>query len=372
MSLFLGRGPVAEVYAVEGTALKVFPGRFDRRTLASVERMRVKLAGTPALPIDSVEVVKDRHALRMELCGDSLESRVRRDGPLPSEEVARLCVVLSRALAAAHRAGVCHGGVSPTNVLFRATGEPVLADFGVAQRQAFRRHPLHGIEWVSPETLRTGVVDERTDMYGLGAVLHFALTGESPHPSRIGELPNERVLRVLGDPVPAISRPDVPIGLATVIGRLLAPDPAKRSAPWTTDEPGSPSGQRVWHWRVALAVMLAAVLAVVFWPRATREPAPAADKPPPAAVQPVLVLDEPTDLGGEVRLTWTTTDDRLFFGVIYWAEGEPSEKLLANYNRTTTVPVEPGRKYCFMVRGTDGDRLVESQSRAVRGADCQK
>jgi hypothetical protein len=42
------------------------------------------------------------------------------------------------------------------------------------------------------------------------------------------------------------------------------------------------------------------------------------------------------------------------------------------YNRTMKVSVEAGRKYCFMVRGTDGDRLVESQSRAVRGADCQK
>jgi eukaryotic-like serine/threonine-protein kinase len=386
MSLFLGRGPVAEVYAVEGSAMKVFPGRFDRRTLAAIERDRAKLAGLPVLPVHGVEVVRDRHALRMELCGDSLASLVQREGPRPSAEVAALCQVLCRGLAAAHRVGVLHGGVSPANVLFRATGEPVLADFGVAQRQAFRRDPLYGIEWVAPETLRTGVVDKRTDLYGLGAVLHFALTGESPHPSRIGELPDERVLRVLGDSVPAISRPDVPIGLSTVIGRMLAPDPARRSAPWTEEqsEPGPSSGQRAWLWRLALAVMLVAVLAVVFWPRGTRESESATDVPPSAAVpppsarppssaaSPVLELDEPTDLGGEVTLTWTTTDDRLYFGVVVWAEGEASRTFLAEYNRTKTVPVEPGRKYCFMVRGTDGGRTVESQSRAVRGADCQK
>jgi hypothetical protein len=169
---------------------------------------------------------------------------------------------------------------------------------------------------------------------------------------------------------------------------MLAPDPAKRSAPWTEDEsePGSASGQRVWLLRLALAVMLVAVLAVVFWPRGgTREPAavpdlpsstavpPSSAGPPPSSAAPsVLELDEPTDLGAEVKLTWTTTDDRLFFGVVVWVEGEASRTVVAEYNRTKTVPVEPGRKYCFMVRGTDGDRTVESQSRAVRGADCQK
>ena len=68
MSLLVGRGPVAEVYAVEGTAVKLFPGKFDRRTLAAIERDRTKLATAPILPVDGVEVVRDRHALRMELC----------------------------------------------------------------------------------------------------------------------------------------------------------------------------------------------------------------------------------------------------------------------------------------------------------------
>lgn len=375
MSQLVGRGPVAEVHAVDGKAVKLFPGRFDRRTLAAIERERTKLAKVPVLPVDGVEAIRGRHALRMELCAGSLASRVGRYGPLPPAEVAALCEILSRALAGAHRAGVCHGGVSPTNVLFRATGEPVLADFGVTQRQAFRRDPLHGIEWVAPETLRTGVVDERTDMYGLGAVLHFALTGESPHPTRIGELTSERILRVLGDPVPAVSRPDVPIGLSTTIGRLLAPDPAKRSAPWTADvpEPRTRSERRVWHWNAVLAVVLAAVLAVVLWPRSTAAPdrPPAMPTPPLSVETPVLELDEPVDLGDKVQLTWTATKDRMFFAVVFWAEGEPREYDSANYDLTKTVPVRPDRKYCFMVRGTASDSVVESQPRGIRGADCQ-
>jgi hypothetical protein len=371
----VGRGPVAEVYAVAGNALKVFPGKFDRRTLAAVERDRAKLAklSAPILPVESVDVVDGRHALRMELCVDSLASRVQRDGPLSPDEVAALGVALSRALTAAHGVGVLHGGVRPLNVLFRATGEPVLADFGVEARQAFRQDPLYGIEWVSPETLRTGVADSRTDLYGLGAILHFALTGESPHPSRIGEMTGERILRVLSDPVPATSRPDVPIGLSTAIGRLLAPDPAKRSVLLTAGVSAERPPRRsfAWWYAVAAVVMVAVLAGVVFWPRAQHQPPPAAAATA-ATPPPVVDLAEPTDLGDQVSLTWTTNDDRLYFGVVIWIEGQKSRTALAERNRTIKVPVERGARYCFLIRGTNAEQTVESEPRAVRGAVCQR
>jgi serine/threonine protein kinase len=373
MNQLLGRGPVAEVYAVAGTAVKVFPGRFDRRTLAAIARERAKLARVtaPVLPVDAVEVVDGKHVLRMALCAESLAGRVEREGPLPAGEVAALCETLSRALAAAHRLGVLHGGVSPANVLYRPGGDAVLADFGLAQRLAFRRDPLHVMEWLSPEKLRTAADDVRTDWYGLGAVLHFALTGESPQPSRIGESTGERILRMLDEPVRAISRPDVPIGLATTIARLLAPDPARRSAPWAHEGPVTPSrtGRRGWRLVPAAAVVvLVAALAVVFWPRPEQTPPSPAAPPPP----PVIELADPDDLGAEVSLSWTATDDRLFFAVVFWAEGEPRRTELARRDHAMTVPVEPDRGYCFLVRGTNADQIVESRVRAVRGAVCDR
>ncbi|GAB2975110.1 protein kinase domain-containing protein [Saccharothrix stipae] len=379
MSRLLGTGPVAEVYAADGMALKVFPGRFDRRTLATIERERAKLAelSAPVLPLDGVELVDgSKHALRMELCADSLADRVRREGPLSSDEVGALSESLSRALAAAHAVGVLHGGITPANVLFRWNGEAVLADFGVAQRQQFRRDPLAGIEWVSPETLRTGVVEAATDVYGLGAVLHFALTGRSPHPSRIGELTGERILRVLGDPVPAVSRPDVPVALSTAIGRMLAPDPARRPATAAADVPRAPGRPVRRGWYAALVVIPAAVLAVVLWPRATPEP-PATDPLPPVTdtAAPVVELDEPTDLGDQASLSWSSTDDRLYFAVSYWAEGEPSQTKIVEFSHAATVTIDPdpSRKYCFLVRGTRGeDQIYESQTEGLRGAVCHR
>lgn len=400
--ILLGRGPVAEVFATpvsstgvsstagsadEGKAIKVFPGRFDRRTLAAVEREQAKLGklSAPILPVDTVGQVGGKHALRMELCVESLASRVRREGDLSLPDVVTLGVALSSALAAAHGAGVLHGGLSPENVLFRASGQPVLADFGVQMRQAFRRDPLHGIEWVSPETLRTGAVDERTDLYGLGAVLHFALTGESPHPSRIGEQTGERILRVLSAPVPAISRPDVTTELSTVIGRLLALEPANRKdAQWAAEElvamqprsaaavpaPAPRKSSRRWY-VVAAAAVLASVLAVVLWPRNSSAPPPAvAATTTPTATR--LNLADPVDLGDHVVLNWTTDDDTLYFGVVVSPEAAPNDTLSAERNRTMRVPVEPGRKYCFQIRGANGDKFVESQPKPVRQAVCRR
>jgi serine/threonine protein kinase len=230
-------GPVATVYsghrAGVPVALKVFPKRFDKRTLSAFNKEQAKLSGvrriTSLLMVDGVEdLPTGESALRMELCTQSLAGLIERAGPLAAADVAVLGRAMAVALAAAHGVGVVHGGVSPSNVLFRENGEPVVGDFGVTLRQAFTRDPLHAIEYLPPETLRTGALDELTDLYGLGAVLHFALTGRSPHPGRLGEQPGERVLRILGEPVPAINRDDVPLGLSTLVARLLATVPEHR------------------------------------------------------------------------------------------------------------------------------------------------
>jgi serine/threonine protein kinase len=230
-------GPVATVYsgyrAGVPVAIKVFPKRFDKRTMSAFGKEQGKLATvrrvTSILMVDGVEEMPSgESALRMELCTQSLAGLVERVGPLAAGDVAVLGRAMAMALAAAHSVGVIHGGVSPNNVLFRENNEPVVADFGITLRQAFTRDPLHSIEYLPPETLRTGTLNALTDLYGLGAVLHFALTGRSPHPGRLGEQPGERVLRILGEPVPAVTRQDVPVGLSTLVARLLATTPERR------------------------------------------------------------------------------------------------------------------------------------------------
>ena len=236
MGAVIGTGPVATVYSglYEGmpVALKVFPGKAARRALSVFEREQNKLRAKSVpstVPVHGVEQLADgRTAVRMELCTQSLAALVRRVGRLEPANVIVMGHAAATALAAAHALGVVHGGVNPNNVLFRATGEPLLSDFGVTLRHAFARDPLQSVESLPPETLRDDILDQRTDLYGLGVVLHVALTGRWPHPGRLGEHLGERVLRVLGSPVPAINLPGVSVELSTVIARLLAADPAHR------------------------------------------------------------------------------------------------------------------------------------------------
>ncbi|WHT18022.1 protein kinase [Crossiella sp. CA-258035] len=237
----LGEGPVATVYAGmradtgEAFALKVFPAKLPKRTRAELDRELTRLAAlrdrAPVLVADAVEDTPDgRTALRMELCSQSLRELVASCGRLSVPDALALGRAVATALAAAHRAGLVHGGVTPGNLLFRPTGEPVLADLGLTLRRAYPRDHRTGIDFTAPETLRDGTVDERSDLYGLGALLHLALSGESPHPGAIGEPEGERMLRVLGTPVPPLTRPDVPEALTAVVSALLSKDPALRPA----------------------------------------------------------------------------------------------------------------------------------------------
>jgi serine/threonine protein kinase len=389
-------GPVATVHAalVEGepVAWKVFPARFDRRTLRTVERDRTRLRAlsAPILPVDAVERWDGRHALRMALCAESLAARIERTGSLPVAETLVLGHSLALALAAAHRVGVLHGAVNPDNVLFRASGSPVLADFGVALREAFPRDPSHGIEYVAPETMRTSTVTAHADLYGLGAVLHVCLTGRSPHPGRLGEQQGERVLRVLRSPVPAISRPDVPVSLATVVARLLAAETGNRppDAAWVVtrladmlpqrpaDEPRHisppvpvvpPRGRRLLTVGIGLLVLLAVMLVLVLHNNSGQR----ADARPADVVTTGIDLATPQDLTDRVVLRWTTRQT-LDFAVIVEEAGRPDSYPSAQRNRTITVPVDPARKYCFLIRGTDGNQIYLSRPAPIRGATCHE
>ncbi|WP_034289026.1 serine/threonine protein kinase [Amycolatopsis benzoatilytica] len=233
----LAHGPIATLYAIRaaGEAVKVFPGPFDRDTSAGVERERKALASAGPVPsilpaLGVVECPDGRAGLRMELCAGSLGGLLASGARLPGEVVLTLGTAVASALAGAHRAGVLHGGVTPENVLYRASGDFVLADFGQTLRRRFPRDPMRSVEYTAPETLRDDTISAASDLYGLGAVLYTALTGAPPFPRRTGQQPGERILQVLREPVAPIRGADVPAGLSDVVTRLLAKDPDDRPA----------------------------------------------------------------------------------------------------------------------------------------------
>jgi len=228
-SMYRGRATLTG----RGVAVKVLPTRFDRNSRAEfdLERARLgRLAHVPAvLQVDEVGALPDgRPYLVSELCTESLADRIHRAERLSAAEIGALGHELAGALALVHDVDIVHGAVTPRNVLFRRSGQAVLSDIGLALRQTYPGDPADNGEFAAPETLRDGSVNARSDLYGLGATLYAGLTGQPPFPLRIGEHPSARILRVIGQPAPAVDAALAPPGLATLLAEMLATRPEDR------------------------------------------------------------------------------------------------------------------------------------------------
>jgi serine/threonine protein kinase/tetratricopeptide (TPR) repeat protein len=162
------------------------------------------------------------------------------------QAVAWIVARLAEGLQHAHRRGVLHRDVKPSNVLLGADGQPMLLDFNVSQDQD--TDPAQAVlggtfAYMAPEHLRaaigctaalTRLVDHRADIYSLGMVLFEMLAGHRPfdESSRLPDLRQqvEAMAAERSRVVPSLrrERPDVPWSLESIIRRCLAPDPADR------------------------------------------------------------------------------------------------------------------------------------------------
>jgi signal transduction histidine kinase len=156
--------------------------------------------------------------------------------PLPVGELIELAVQLARAVAGLHRRGVMHGDITPANIVLSPAGAPCLVDFALATsvaevRPGFTHHTeiVGTLAYLAPErTGRTGrPVDQRADLYALGATLYELATGRPPFGS--GDplrLTHDHLARV---PVPpAEANPAVPVPLSEIILHLLEKEPDHR------------------------------------------------------------------------------------------------------------------------------------------------
>ena len=148
--------------------------------------------------------------------------------------VLELCGAVARALGHAHRDGVVHRDVTPTNVLVREDGRVLLTDFGISLLLEQRRHDrgapaFYGTpDYASPEQLcRDGVVGPSSDIYSLGVMLYELLTNEQPF-SQVptGDLPAAKRVGVMRQ-LPEV-RPDLPADLCTFVHRMMAAEPDTR------------------------------------------------------------------------------------------------------------------------------------------------
>jgi serine/threonine protein kinase len=245
---FLGEGGMGTVYAVEHIALgrdyalKVLRARVvDRDDTASERFLREARTAARVRHANIVDVFDFGHMpdgrpyFVMELlAGESLADRVERGALQPSEVVA-IARQTALALAAAHDRGVIHADVTPSNIQI-TQDDPIhvkLVDFGLAQlagEGATDEVPdfvLGTPAYISPEQLRGLPPTDRSDQYGLGAVLFELLTGRPPFAHK--DLRTLCMMHI-GAPIPPVESPHGPLPpkLADVITTCLQKTPHAR------------------------------------------------------------------------------------------------------------------------------------------------
>jgi serine/threonine protein kinase len=252
LQTLLGAGGMAEVYrALEvplnrEVAVKVLPAALaaDPNYVARfrTEARRVAQLRHPNI----VEVYAfnggehgDLLYLVMPVLRESLRDKLDREGRLSIAESIRLVTEIASGLDVAHGTGLVHRDVKPENILLDKDGRALLTDFGIAREVPFHRQgsaaqtlaatglPVGTPEYMAPEQLRGGSVDQRADIYALGAVLYELLTGRVPHEA---DTPYEVAALVLTEPVmpPSQRNDEISPEIEQVVMKALEKIPTQR------------------------------------------------------------------------------------------------------------------------------------------------
>jgi YVTN family beta-propeller protein len=242
----IGRGGMGEVYRAldvrlgRPVALKVLAARVAedhrfRERLLRESRLAASLDHPNVVPIYEAGEEDGRLFIAMRYVrGPDLKALLRREGALEPERAVGIAEQIAGALDAAHRRGLVHRDVKPSNVLLDSEGERehcYLADFGLTQ-SASERGPTDGqfmgtVAYVAPEQIRGDKVDGRTDQYGLACLMFECLTGGVPYGDR-SEV--AAIFAHLEEPIPSVGarRPGLPAAIDAVLERGMAKDPDNR------------------------------------------------------------------------------------------------------------------------------------------------
>ncbi len=165
--------------------------------------------------------------------GGTLAKRISNDGPLDTIETVRVALQIAQGLAAAHRQGVVHRDVKPSNILLDPGVERVrVADFGLARAADDHTHTESGTlvgtpQYMSPEQVCGEPIDFRSDLYSLGSVMYTCCTGKPPFES---DSVYAMMQKISQDQPPSASTSNlqVPVWLDGLIAKLHARRPSDR------------------------------------------------------------------------------------------------------------------------------------------------
>ena len=245
----LGEGAMAKVFRARQVsldrivAIKVLPRRYSEDK-AFIERFYAE--GRAAAKLNHNNIVQaydvgqagEHHYFVMEYVeGTTVFDHVQQHGKYSEAEALRIIIQIAKALDHAHEKGFMHRDVKPKNIMFTREGVAKLADMGLA-RQVSDREAAEAEAgkafgtpfYISPEQIRgSRDVDQRADVYGLGATLYFMLTGRVPFE---GPNPSAVMHKHLREPLtpPDHINPELSAGISEIVEVMMAKDREERYA----------------------------------------------------------------------------------------------------------------------------------------------
>jgi len=289
----IGKGGFGEVYRAydslldRDVALKLLRPEMCRdetncRRFIQEARRQARVRHPNVVVMHGADRHEGRVGLWMELVkGQTLEERLKAQGPCSSEEAVLIGIEICRALAAVHNAGLIHRDVKTSNVMRQEGGQIVLMDFGaVSERTVLENRPPGGSMsgtpvFMAPEQLEGENASVASEIYSLGVLIYRLVTGSFPVEAiRFGAL-REKHRRRESKPL-RDARADLPAAFVQAVDRALSPDAADRHASVGEFEralvsalgqpspaPDPPVARPWWRHPVAAAALAVVALAVV-------------------------------------------------------------------------------------------------------------
>jgi tRNA A-37 threonylcarbamoyl transferase component Bud32 len=310
--------------------------RAERDALVAEGKLLAELEHPHLARVYDLDFHHDRPFLVLEYVrGRNLQQALAADGRFAPRQAAALVAKLARALAVAHRRGIAHLDVKPSNVLLDEAGEPRLIDFGLARL----RHGWTGDAaapgdyggtpaYVAPEQARgeADAVGPRSDLSALGGLLYALLTGKAPFEGGSAYESLAKARRCDFDRA-ALRTAGVPRRLEAVCLKAMAADPAERHA--TAEELAADLERFLRRHRVVAGVAAAAALllvaaGLVWWTQQGR-PRPAPERPPRVLVHRgdgVFDLDGALPLRTGDRLQVRCDLPRGLHATLLWVDGD--------------------------------------------------
>jgi serine/threonine protein kinase len=211
---------------------EIDPATFER--FMREERIGLQLAHPGLVRVHAIDGAKGRPYIVMESLRGRTLDRILGERPLPEAEALRLVGRLCDAVAAMHARGFVHRDLKPSNVMLCTDGSTRILDFGLAappERSKGMLARLGGVygtpQYMAPEQVSNAPVDERADVYSLGAILYELLAGEPPF--RREDPWESAYARMSGDPeAPRALQPGISEQAEEIVLRALRRRPADR------------------------------------------------------------------------------------------------------------------------------------------------